>query len=139
MKIDFDQTPKRLDDGPITCQWAQIPLDLDYAKNPEEWGARPLKLWELCKAALLHSPNVKETDARGQPKPASEEDKLDRFEIAFEIRQGGTVDLSSRQLEVLKRCVGKAYPPEIMGACFLCLGRTLHPVEASSEEASSDT
>lgn len=140
MKIDFNQTPLRLDDGPITCEWAQIPINLGYTKNPEEWGTRPLALWELSKAALCHSGNVAETDGRGNPKPASEDDKLDRFEIAFEIRKGGIVDLSPKQVKTLKTCVGKAYPPEIMGSIFRAFEKpVLQPVEDQvSEEASSD-
>lgn len=56
-------------------------------------------------------------------KNMSGEEKLLRYQLAVRINAGGNVDLKAEEVSLLKRVIGKAYTPIVVGPAYLELER----------------
>lgn len=93
MQINFDGLIKDLDGNPVMSE-----------------GGTPTTLKAPACGALTAS-------FRDEPE-LSAEDKLKRYRLALKASEGGTQDWAVEDVAELKRMIGKAYPPLIVGRCF---------------------
>lgn len=81
-------------------------LDLD--KKPIKDGEKDFTLATACCNALL-TPEQGET---------SGEEKVKRFRLAEKVYDGGEQELSVDDVALLKKLIGKIYPPLVVGRAF---------------------
>ena len=92
MKIDFSQEIISLSGKPF-----------------EKEKDVPATLGDMCVTALLSE----------DPKnPAQAKDKLERWELAKGINGKGEVDLRVEDITLIKKLVGTAFAPALMGAIY---------------------
>ncbi len=95
MLIDFEQTMKTLNGEEI--------------KESEKKDSVPLTLKSVCINALLSEIDREKT---------SGEDKVERYELAKKIHEGGTIELKTEQVVLIKERIGKFYLPLLVGGAF---------------------
>ena len=59
----------------------------------------------------------------------SGEEKFKRYQFAERISSAGGQEVSAEEVALLKRLIGKGYPPIIVGPAFLALEKDPAPVE----------
>lgn len=92
MKVNFDAVMKDLKGEPIKD------------------GQEDFKLGSACCNALLAPyPDEQNLDSK---------DKVRRYKLALKVTAGGEQDLSVEEVADLKKLVGKAFPPLIVGRAF---------------------
>lgn len=88
---------------------------------------RPLTLQRVCVNGLL---NHGATGVKAEP--------YDRYRLAMRLHAGGTVELSTDEVVLVKKCVNGSYPPLVVGQAYEMLeGRPL--AIASALETTAET
>lgn len=82
----------------------------DLANDFIKDGDKDLVLSAICCSALL-TPDPKEGEV-------SPEEKIKRFRLATKIYDGGLQDLSAEDVAMLKKLIGRAFPPLVVGRAF---------------------
>lgn len=93
MKIDLDT---------VLCDLKGVPLK----ETPE----KDFTLGAACCTALL---NPFSDEQNLDPK-----EKFNRYKLAQKISDGGERDLSVEDVATLKKLIGKAFPPLVVGRCY---------------------
>ncbi len=83
----------------------------DLAGEAVKDGEKDLTLSTVCISALL-------TPEQGE-QPATE--KVSRFHLAEKVYDSGEQDLSVDDVALLKKLIGKLYPPLVVGRAFAVL------------------
>ena len=60
---------------------------------------------------------------------ASGEEKFKRYQLAERISAAGPQDVSVEEVALIKRLIGKGYPPMVVGPAWLALENDPAPVE----------
>lgn len=84
-------------------------LDMDDNPVPKEKGI-PLLLKDVAITAL----NGNYADEQS----LSGEEKFKRFDLAMKVNKGGEQDYTPEEIVLIKRIIGKAYGPLIVGRAF---------------------
>jgi hypothetical protein len=92
MRIDFDTIIRDLKGEPIKDSAGDFTLSM-----------------ASCSALLSPYPDEQDLDPK---------DKVRRYKLATKITDGGEVDLSVEEIADLKKLIGKAFPPLVVGRAY---------------------
>lgn len=108
MKRDFGQ--------PITSPFEPLPNFADT-------------LGKVCVASLLGS----YADEQG----LSGEEKFRRYQLAERIHAGNMQDVSAEEIALLKKLIGKNWPPAVLGPAYEALEQEFVPEVVAQDSAAS--
>jgi len=116
MKIDFS-TP--------ICDFDGKPLPL--IKEGKVVEDKTVTLATVCVEALNATfPDERELDGK---------EKFDRFMLASKVYSGGEIDLKVEDLAMIKKLVGKAYGPLVVGRVYELIDEAKKPRSVKKAEA----
>ena len=119
MKIDFNYKFVNLD-GSIIPEAPDTVEEIDGKpvmkdEKPVMKKSPPFTLKVACCNVLIRQ----EADERGRPKEIKPEEKIKRYELAKKIyKSTGLIDLQSEEISLLKKLIGRIYPPLTVGQAF---------------------
>ncbi len=109
MKINLDVVFKDFENEDVKKQIVKE-VDGPDGKKVVETKDVPLTLRIVCTDALMSMPK--------NPDSFTGDQKVERYELAKRIYEGGTIDLEAEQVALLKRLIGENYVPLIVGPAF---------------------
>lgn len=103
--VDFNKELTQIDGSPFKDEKG-VPITTSLGKVVEQ--------------ALLATYND-ERDPQTGKELITPQDKFERWKLATKVAQGGNVALSSEELTLVKKLIGKGYPPLVVGQAWTLL------------------
>lgn len=115
MKIDFNYKFKALDGTIIP----ERPPEMEEVDGKQvEKKSPPFTLRTACVNVLI----MRQADGATKEKELSGEEKLKRYQFATKIyKSTGLLDLQAEEISLLKKLIGRVYPPITAGQAWMVL------------------
>lgn len=135
MKINVNQLLRKLDGIPLNSQKECVIIDQagNFIKDNQDRELikivktdDPFTLKQACVDALLMNTQ--------DEKKISGTDKMKRFELSIKLYKGGSIDLKSEEITLLKELIGENYGSLIVGQVYLLLENKKSPMKSDTDK-----